>query len=133
MATRTLARPRQTITVRMPSRASKLARRGLTAAGKAALSERHTLAALGAAAVMGYLDKPDASGRRTELPHVQALGRAGTYGLAAWAIGRFSGSPMVQHAATGLLSIQLYRMASGQTDTTSGMHGMAGAMMGGTL
>lgn len=82
-------------------RAGAIARRGLTAAGRAAVSEKHTIAAVIAAAAVGYVDRPGG----VELPHVNALGVAGTYGLALWAAGRYTKNPMLQHAATGLLAV----------------------------
>jgi len=70
------------------------------AAAAAARDEKHTLAALGAAAALGYVER---SG--TQLPFVvPALGPAGTYGLAAWAIARFAKNKTAAHVATGLLA-----------------------------
>lgn len=91
-------------------RAGALARRGFSAASKAASSERHTIAAVGASAVLGYMQRAGVS-----LPKVDALGVAGTYGLAAWAGGRFMKSQILSHVATGLLSISAYQLAAGQT------------------
>lgn len=68
------------------------------------MAERHTLAALVAAGVVGYVDRDGG----VELPKIDALGTAGTYGLAAWILGRATGSKMAQHAATGLLSVAVY-------------------------
>jgi hypothetical protein len=97
--------------VRVPSispRARALARRGVSAAARIAASERHTAAAVGAAAVLGFAARSGVT-----LPRIEALGTAGTYGLVAWAVGRFTRSPMAQHVATGLLSVAAYQLAAG--------------------
>jgi len=91
-------------------RAAGLARRGFSAAARAASSERHTIAAVGAAAVLGFMQRQGVA-----LPKVDALGTAGTYGLIAWAGGRFMKSPVLSHVATGLMSISAYQLAAGQT------------------
>lgn len=91
-------------------RASGIARRGFSAAARAASSERHTIAAVGAAAVLGFMQRSGVS-----LPKVDALGTAGTYGLIAWAGGRFMRSQILSHVATGLMSISAYQLAAGQT------------------
>jgi len=91
-------------------RASGIARRGFSAAARAASSERHTIAAVGAAAVLGFMQRSGVA-----LPKVDALGTAGTYGLIAWAGGRFMRSQILSHVATGLMSISAYQLAAGQT------------------
>lgn len=103
--------------VRVPSfsaatkrRAAGLARRGFSAASKAASSEKHTIAAVAAAATLGFMQRSGVA-----LPRVDALGTAGTYGLIAWAGGRFMRSPVLSHIATGLMSISAYQLAAGQT------------------
>jgi hypothetical protein len=113
MATRTT----KPVIVRVPSfspaakrRAAGIARRGYSIASKAAASERHTLAAVGAAAVLGFAKRSN-----VELPKIDALGVAGTYGLAAWALGRTMKSPIMSHVATGLLSISAYQLAAGSS------------------
>lgn len=103
--------------VRVPSfsaatkrRAAGLARRGFSAAARAASSEKHTIAAVGAAATLGFMQRSGVT-----LPKIDALGTAGTYGLIAWAGGRFMRSPILSHIATGLMSISAYQLAAGQT------------------
>jgi len=103
--------------VRVPSfsattkrRAAGLARRGFSVASKAASSEKHTIAAVAAAATLGFMQRSGVS-----LPKFDALGTAGTYGLVAWAGGRFMRSPTLSHIATGLMSISAYQLAAGQT------------------
>jgi hypothetical protein len=91
-------------------RASGIARRGFSVAARAASSERHTIAAVGAAAVLGFMQRSGVT-----LPKVDALGTAGTYGLIAWAGGRFMRSQILSHVATGLMSISAYQLAAGQT------------------
>ena len=87
-----------------------MARRGYSAAARVASQERHTLVAVGSAAVLGFMKK-----QNVQLPKINALGTPGTYGLIAWAIGRFTKSPVAQHVATGLMSVSAYELASGQT------------------
>jgi hypothetical protein len=87
-----------------------VARRGYSAAARVASQERHTLVAIGSAAVLGYMKKQGVA-----LPKIAALGTPGTYGLIAFAIGRFTRSPIAQHVATGLMSVSAYELASGQT------------------
>lgn len=103
--------------VRVPSfsaatkrRAAGIARRGFSAASKAASSEKHTIAAVAAAAALGFMQRSGVA-----LPKIDALGTAGTYGLVAWAGGRFMRSPVLSHIATGLMSISAYQLAAGQT------------------
>ena len=103
--------------VRVPSfsavtkrQAGAVARRGFSAAGKAASSEKHTIAAVAAAATLGFMQRSGVA-----LPKVDALGTAGTYGLIAWAGGRFMRSQIFSHIATGLMSISAYKLAAGQT------------------
>jgi hypothetical protein len=99
--------------VRVPTispRARALARRGVSAAARIAASERHTAAAVGAAAVLGF-----AARSGVQLPRIDAIGTAGTYGLVAWGIGRFTRSTVAQHVATGLLSVAAYQLAAGQS------------------
>jgi hypothetical protein len=48
-----------------------------------------------------------------QLPKIDAIGTAGTYGLVAWAIGRWTRSNVAQHVATGLLSVAAYQLAAG--------------------
>jgi len=122
---RTLVRSRiPRISVSIPRRAlARGARRAGVAAAQAAVSERHTFAAVAAAAGYGF-----ARSRGVTLPYVSALGVAGTYGLAAWALGRYSKNRTMQHVATGLLAVAAAEFASGATSATpsaatSGMMG----------
>jgi hypothetical protein len=103
--------------VRVPSfsatakrQAGAVARRGFSAAGRAASSEKHTIAAVAAAATLGFMQRSGVA-----LPKFDALGTAGTYGLIAWAGGRFMRSPVLSHIATGLMSISAFQLAAGQT------------------
>lgn len=109
LARRAPARTAPATRTRIVRVASAVARRGSRSAGRAVLSERHTLAAVGTAAVFGYMTRPGG----TTLPHLTALGQAGTYGGLLWAVGRFSKSPMAQHMATGLLCVQAAEWARG--------------------
>jgi hypothetical protein len=49
-------------------------------------------------------------GKKFELPHIKQIGVAGTYGLAAWLIGRFTRNKIIQHLATGLLAVGAYQL-----------------------
>lgn len=101
-----LAAPRPTV-IRQ-TRVVRLARRSASAVGRAASSEKHTIAAVGAAAVLAYAKRAG-----VDLPKIEALGTSGTYGLVLWALGKYTKSPMAQHAATGLLSIAVAELISG--------------------
>lgn len=117
--TRTVS-PRVQI-VRVPSgvtrrrRAGAVARRGLTAAGKAAADEKHTIAAVAASAGLGFLKR-----QSVDLPKIEQLGTAGTYGVAAWLAARMTKSRTMSHVATGMLSVAAFQLASGETLTGYG-------------
>jgi hypothetical protein len=72
------------------------------------MTERHTLAAVGAAGALGFAKRMGVS-----LPKVAALGTAGTYGVAAWAAARFTKSRVLSHVATGLLCVAAYQHGAG--------------------
>jgi hypothetical protein len=103
-----------------------IARRGGRAAVGAALSERHTMAAVVTAGAFGYMTRPGSAA----LPHIAALGQAGTYGMALWAVGRFGKSRMAQHMATGLLCVQAAEWARGAATTTAAPTTTLGGMSG---
>lgn len=103
------------VVVRVPGAVKTAARRGASAVARAAIDERHTLVALGAAGALGLLEKQD-----VELPHFEPIGVAGTYGIAAFMLARFTKSRTLAHAATGLMSIAVYNFAKGDDDATSG-------------
>jgi hypothetical protein len=77
----------------------------------AALSERHTVTALVAAAVLGLAER---SGVNLPKP-ISSLSVPATYGVAAWALGKWTKNQQWQHAATGLLAIAIRDMAAGKT------------------
>lgn len=91
-------------------RAGTAVRRGSTAAARAAWSERHTLTAVMSAGVLGL-----AARQGVALPHIGALGIPGTYGLAAWGLGKVTKSRMLSHVATGLLCVGTFQLAAGMT------------------
>lgn len=80
----------------------------MSAIKKAALTEKHTLTALGAALVLGFAKR-----QGYQLPSLPMLTPAATYGLGAWALARYSGNQVASHAATGLLSVAAYELAAG--------------------
>lgn len=105
MARTSLARPNIKIMIPKVGRAAgRLARRGAGAAAAVAKDEKHTIAAVGAAAVLGYMERQGST-----LPHINALGMAGTYGLVAWGAARMTKSRTAAHVATGLLSVAAYQ------------------------
>lgn len=55
---------------------------------------------------LGMIDKSD-----LDIPTVPFLGRAGTVGIAAYAIYRLTGNPWADAAATGILSIAAYELS----------------------
>ena len=101
---------------RQPTRGRRLAKRAGAAAGRAAAraaaQERHTLAALAAAAVAGAARRYD-----WQLPTIGDLPATLTWGLGAWAFGRWGKNKMAQHVATGLLSVGLYDAIAYTTET----------------
>lgn len=95
----------------VPGAATRVARRAASAAGRAAMDERHTIVALGTAAALGYVKRED-----MEIPHIEALGKAGTVGVALWVAARMTKSRTLAHAATGALSIALYELVAESGD-----------------
>lgn len=94
------------------SRASRVGSRVGSAAAKAAVAERHTLAALLAAGVAGAARRYD-----WKLPTIGDIPPTLAWGLGAWAVGRFSRNKMASHVATGLLSVGLYEQIAYTPDT----------------
>ncbi len=98
--------------VRVPSgvtrRAKSTVRRGATKAAQVARDEKHTLTALVAAGALGLAKR-----QKMDLPKIDQIGTAGTYGLAAWVAARWSGNKTISHVATGLLSVAAFSLASG--------------------
>jgi len=100
--------------VRVPSfspaaraKVGAIARRGAGIAAQLARDESHTAAALGAAAVLGYVES-----RAVMVPHVALLGISGTYGALAWVAGRTMKNKTLQHIATGLLACSVRDMVA---------------------
>jgi hypothetical protein len=85
-----------------------LAKAGARVAAKRAWEEKHTIAAVGAAAGLGLLES-----QGVELPSIPMLGVPGTYGLALWLAGRWVKSNTLSHMATGLLCVGSYELAKG--------------------
>lgn len=80
----------------------------MSKAKEMALAEKHTLTALAAAAALGFAKRQGYA-----LPSLPMLGPAATYGLGAWALSKYTGNKVASHAATGMLSVALYELASG--------------------
>jgi hypothetical protein len=116
-------RRRRAITRRLAPRTTNIAARIRKS------NERHTMLAVVAAAALGYAEAPDpddATKKRFDLPKVEALGTPGTYGLAAWAAGKFTKNKDLQHLATGLLSAAAYDLGKRNFKMSGGMAGVAG-------
>jgi len=112
-----VARPAATPTIRIATPAPitrRSARRyvghAARRAGSAALSEKHTLVALGASAVLGYVEK-----HGIVLPRIPKFSTAATYGVGAWLYGRYGKNRTAQHVATGLLCCALRDLTAGRT------------------
>lgn len=111
MASNAIARRGQftsPVKTRYRTRLVKVGRSGLSAAARAARTEKHTIAAVIAAGAMGFMKREG-----VQLPKVDALGTAGTYGALAWLAGRYLKSQVLQHVATGLLSVAAAELGSG--------------------
>jgi len=108
MATASIAPNAKPAAVATVETKTRTVRRVASAAGRAALSEKHTLAALGTAGALGLA-------RRTgfNVPHITVLGQEGTVGVALWVAGKVTKNATLQHMATGALSIALYNFAKG--------------------
>jgi hypothetical protein len=106
------------------SRARRAVRIGASAAARVARDQRHTMVGVAAAAAAGFLQR---SG--TQLPHIRALGVAGTYGLGALILAQATRTPMAQHVATGLLAAAAYDWARGSGSTSvSGVDEVSGEL-----
>jgi hypothetical protein len=94
------------------------ARRGARVAGRVAArvahDQRHTLAAVGTAVALGWVARSN-----TQLPHLRALGVAGTYGLGALLLAAATKNAWAQHIASGALSVAAYEWARGTSTTTT--------------
>ena len=99
------------------SRYGALARRGASVALSKAREEKHTFIALGVAGAAGYAR---GKGMLDNIPHVQQLGVVGTFGIAAWALGKYTNNRIARHAATGLLAIAVNRFAEAQARSGGG-------------
>lgn len=97
----------------------------MSAIKKAAMTEKHTLTALGAAIVLGMAKRQGFA-----LPSLPMLTPAATYGLGAWALARYSGNQVASHAATGLLSVAAYELAAGTAKIGEDVMGADDAIVG---
>lgn len=95
------ARPRippelSALAKRIREKGGGLARRGGTAAARAAWDEKHTIAALVTGGALGYAER-----QNMQIPTIPALGRDGTVAVAAFFAGRAMKSKTLSHIATG--------------------------------
>lgn len=98
-------------------RIARVAGRAALRAGSAiAKEEKHTLTALGAAAFMG-------AARRFgwNLPKIPGISSALTFGLIAWAIGKWSKNEIARHVGTGLLAVGLFDAIAYTNETREGI------------
>ena len=88
-------------------RSAPVVRRVGSAAARAAADEKHTLAAVGAAGLLGYLDK---NGHLDQLTLVEGVDPKSQLALILWAAGKVTKNKIVQHVATGVASVAIYSM-----------------------
>lgn len=87
------------------ARAAPVAKRVGGVAKAAAMSEKHTITALVTAGGLAWLDK---EGKLDGLQVTDSISPIATVGLGLWVAGKFTKNSMLQHAATGALSIALF-------------------------
>lgn len=108
------ARPQQRTRTVIVQQGAAIARRAGSAIARQAAEEKHTLFAVGASLAVGWADS------RNMLDSVPTLipgtGPVGTLALVAWGLGKFTGSRMARHTATGLASVAAFRIGAGQTE-----------------
>jgi hypothetical protein len=90
------------IIVKAPAAMKRVGRRGH---GGKKSTERHRMGAIAGGAVLGWIDKSGFA-----IPTLPFLGKAGTAGVAAWALGKYTNSPWADDMATGMLSIAAYEL-----------------------
>ncbi len=86
-------------------KAAPIVKRGATAAAKHAIEEKHTIAAIVAAAALGYAEHSGIA-----IPNLPLLGKAGTLGVAAFALAKATNNRTARHVATGLLAVAAYEL-----------------------
>jgi len=98
----------------LTARSSEILARGTShvkaAAKEFAISQRHLLYALGAAAVIGW---GSATGTLSNLPRIRALGTPGTYGVLAYVGGWYLKNKALRYIGTGLLCIAIFGLVRG--------------------
>ena len=113
MATRTIVirraaqqarRAVQPIIVRAPAAMKHVKHHGRKIAS-AAYEERHRMGAILGGLALGLIEKAG-----IDLPTIPLLGKAGTLGVAAWAMGKWGKSRIASHAATGFLAIAAFEL-----------------------
>lgn len=86
-------------------KAAPVVRRGASVAARAAVDEKHTVAAVVAALALGYAENAG-----IDIPSIPGLGDAGTLGVGAFLLAKFTKSRTARHVATGLLSVAAYQL-----------------------
>lgn len=105
---RTVAAPpvRVSLAREVGRRAGRGARRAGSALARGASEERHRIAAIVAAGLLGLAKRSGIS-----LPSIGPLGTSGTAALLAYGAHKMTGSRMASHAATGLACVAAYSLA----------------------
>lgn len=112
---------------RLASLKRELADKAASASRRAAAvarEEKHTITAVGAGVALGLLERFQPG--MIDTLSVAGLKPAATLGLAAWALNRFGimRNKVMEHAATGLLTIAAYDLAkTAGADSVSGVVG----------
>lgn len=84
------------------------AKKGISAAAKSALDQKHMIAAVGAGAALGFLE---GSGSLPAGLDVAGIGIPGTLAVGAFVGSKVMKSRTLEHVATGLGAIAVYQMA----------------------
>ena len=87
------------------ARAAPVVRRVGGAAAAAAVSEKHTLAALAGAGILGYLEKED---MLAQWSFIDGIDPKVQLALITWFAGRMTKNKTIQHVATGVASVALF-------------------------
>jgi len=96
----------RTAAITVYRKAAPIARKAASVGAKAAIDEKHTIAAVLSAAALGYAEQTG-----VDIPSIAGLGQAGTAGLAAFILAKMTKSRTARHVATGLLSVAAYELA----------------------
>jgi len=88
-------------------KAAPIARRGASAAAKAALTEKHRLIAVGGSALLAAL-----MAKGVKIPHIKSLGIPGSMGVTAYLLAKLTKNQIVSHVATGFLCVGAFQLTA---------------------